>query len=100
MTTHRWRLALAGVGGILLIGLGAAVNQLPAVGAGGLLHPSRRRVIEAPPPACQEATFQGEGLELTGWRCQASAARRGTLVYLHGIADNRAGAAGVIARFG
>jgi hypothetical protein len=39
-------------------------------------------------------------LDLKGWRCDASAGRRGTLVYLHGIADNRASATGVIDRFG
>jgi pimeloyl-ACP methyl ester carboxylesterase len=36
---------------------------------------------------------------LRGWRCRATATRRGTLVYLHGIADNRTSAAGVVARF-
>jgi pimeloyl-ACP methyl ester carboxylesterase len=94
------RLAFVIVSGILLIALGLAVRQLPAAGAGGLLHPARHRVIGDPPPTCEDATFTGEGLELKGWRCQASARRRGTLVYLHGIADNRASAGGVIDRFG
>jgi len=34
-----------------------------------------------------------------GWRCRAATTRRGTIVYLHGVADNRSSAAGVIARF-
>ena len=75
-------------------------SQLPAVGAGGLLHPARHRVTEAPPPACEEATFAGAGVSLKGWRCRASGARHGTIVYLHGVADNRTSGAGVIERFG
>jgi pimeloyl-ACP methyl ester carboxylesterase len=100
MTTHRWRLALLGLGGILVTALGVAASQLPAVGAGGLLHPARRRGVGAPPPTCQDATFTGEGLVLKGWQCHASTSRRGTLVYLHGVADNRASGVGIIERFG
>ena len=100
MATRGSRLVFVSVSGILLIALGVAASQLPAAGAGGLLHPARHRVIGDPPPTCQDATFAGEGVELKGWRCQASARRRGTLVYLHGIADTRASAAGVIDRFG
>jgi uncharacterized protein len=36
---------------------------------------------------------------LQGWRCRSTAARRGTIVYLHGIADNRTSAAGLVPRF-
>ena len=99
MTTPRWRLVLVSLGLILLVALGVGASQLPAAGAGGLLHPARRRVSVGPPPACQDATFTGEGLDLKGWRCHAATGRRGTLVYLHGIADNRASATGVIDRF-
>jgi uncharacterized protein len=101
MMTPRSRFVFVSAGGILLIVLGVVVaRQLPAVGAGGLLHPARHRVMATPPPNCQDETFRGEGLDLKGWRCHASAGRRGTLVYLHGIADNRTSAAGVIDRFG
>jgi pimeloyl-ACP methyl ester carboxylesterase len=93
------RVVLVSVAGIALIASGLAVSQLPAAGAGGLLHPARRAAIGAPPPNCQTTTYAGEGLTLKGWRCEASVARRGTLVYLHGIADNRASGAGVIERF-
>ena len=37
---------------------------------------------------------------LKGWQCRTSAVRLGTLVYLHGITDNRTSAAGIIERFG
>jgi hypothetical protein len=36
---------------------------------------------------------------LQGWRCTTREERRGTIVYLHGIADSRASAAGVVPRF-
>ena len=100
MMSLRRRLILVSVAAVLLIAAAALPSQLSAAGAGGLLHPTRRHVIAAPPPTCQDSKFAGEGLELKGWRCVAIAPRRGTLVYLHGIADNRTSAAGVIARFG
>ena len=46
--------------------------------------------------------FAGAAVTLAGWRCRAShlsGPRRGTIVYLHGIADNRTSAAGAIVRF-
>src|SRR5215475_7111422 len=68
-------------------------------GAGALLHPIRHRVLQPPPAGCITTTFTGAGVQLEGWRCAAPAPRPGTIVYLHGIADNRASAAGVIQRF-
>lgn len=52
-----------------------------------------------PPEFCREKTFNGHGISLEGWSCGAQAARRGTLLYLHGVADNRASSVGVIERF-
>jgi pimeloyl-ACP methyl ester carboxylesterase len=96
----RWWAALAGLVAILLVGVGVATSQLPVLGAGGLLHPGRRHMQEPPPEACQETTFSGVGVALSGWSCRTSGTRRGTLVYLHGIADNRISATGPIRRFG
>jgi hypothetical protein len=56
MTARRWRQAFAVTGAILVIALGIVSSQLPAAGAGGLLHPSRRRLTEPRPPACRDAT--------------------------------------------
>lgn len=89
-------LLIALVAGVLALSLWVA----PDVAAGGLLARSRRALYRARPSTCVEATFEGAGVRLAGWRCAATAARRGTLVYLHGIADNRSGAAGVVERFG
>lgn len=99
MTTRRWT-ALIGVVTVLLIAFAAGPNQLAAAGAGALLHPARHRVSMVPPPGCDDATFNGEGLSLRGWRCHGSTPHRGTIVYLHGVADNRTSAVGVIDRFG
>ena len=98
MTRTSW-LGTIGVAAILLIA-GAAESQLPAIGAGGLLHPGRRHVTGAAPASCEDATFAGEGVSLKGWKCRATGSRRGTMVYLHGVADNRTSGAGVVDRFG
>jgi pimeloyl-ACP methyl ester carboxylesterase len=102
MLIPRWRLVLTltSIAIVVMVLLGVVARQLPAAGAGGLLHPARHRVVGAPPPACEDATFAGEGLNLKGWRCPATTTRRGTLVYLHGVADNRTSAAAVVERFG
>lgn len=88
------------MGAIVLAIAAAAVAQLPALGAGGLLHPSRRQVTTPAPSGCDTTTFQGDGVTLRGWRCRAEDSRRGTIIYLHGIADNRTSSEGVIRRFG
>ena len=91
------RLMIIGSGALLL--LGVAASQLPSIGAALILHPMHRHVVVAPPPGYHEVTFSGEGVSLQGWRGQAVGNRRGTLIYLHGVADNRASGAGVIERF-
>jgi uncharacterized protein len=98
--TRRWRFAFVAAAVLLTAGAGLAISQMPVLGAGGLLHPYRSRAARAAPPTCDDAVFAGAGVELKGWRCRASGDRRGTIVYLHGVADNRASSAGVIGRFG
>jgi pimeloyl-ACP methyl ester carboxylesterase len=95
----RWRSALAVSLCAVLIGGAVAVGQLPALGAGGLLHPARRHVTQSPPPSCRDAVFAGADVRLSGWRCDASGPKRGTIVLLHGVADNRTTATGITERF-
>ena len=83
---RRWRLVLFSLSGVLIILLGIAATQLPAIGAGGLLYPVRRRDVGPTPATGQNTTFPGDAVTLKGWQS------RGTLVYLHGIADNRSSA--------
>jgi pimeloyl-ACP methyl ester carboxylesterase len=95
-----WRWALVAIAAVLVGGAVVVASQLPVLGAGGLLHPFRSRVVQAAPPTCADAAFAGAGVDLKGWRCGTSGDRRGTIVYLHGVADNRSSSAGVIGRFG
>jgi pimeloyl-ACP methyl ester carboxylesterase len=67
--------------------------------AAGLLHPMRRAAIGPTLPHCGESTIESDDVLLKGWQCATPLARRGTVVYLHGIADNRTSATGVIARY-
>ena len=99
MLRKKWaRAAVA----LLVVAVAAIVGtrQLPGAGAGGLLHPARRPVVTPAPAGCEEASFAGDGVRLEGWRCGATGPLRGTIVYLHGTADNRTSAAGVLQRFG
>lgn len=87
------------LGGVALLLLSVLLSQLPAIGAALILHPPRRHVVAATPSFCQDVSVQGEGVVLQGWRSQAIGKPRGTLIYLHGFADNRVSGAGVIERF-
>ena len=98
MRTRISRLAL-GIVALLLVSVAMACSQLPKIGAGGLLHPGRRAAIARTPAGCQDVEFPGDGVTLRGWRCRTAVARRGAIVYLHGIADNRSSASGVIERY-
>ena len=66
--------------------------------ASALLQPKRRAVSARPPAGCDDVTYDGAGVQLSGWRC-APGGSRANLVLLHGIADNRASISGVVARF-
>ena len=72
---------------------------LPGIGAGALLHPAKNRNRLATPAACRDEIFTGAGVMLRGWRCTTTARRRGTIVWLHGVADNHGSAAGLVDRF-
>ena len=90
-----------GVGLIVaaLIVIGVAVSQAPAVAAGGLLHPARHRHQQQIPDNCEPLAVSSADVILRGWRCEAAQRSRGTVVYLHGIADNRGSAVHIIKRY-
>lgn len=82
---------------LLAVALAIAATQLPAIGAGALLFPSRRVTTSPPPAGCVDRTFSGVDVSLKGWQCTTTAPKRkGTVIYLHGIADNRGSAIGAI----
>src|SRR5215217_9070723 len=97
--TKRSRKLLLVVGVAGLGALGILVSKLPVMAAALILHPFHRPVSSPPPPQCHAVTFQGEGITLQGWRGEATGKFRGTMIYLHGVADNRTSGAGVMERF-
>lgn len=76
-----------------------ACREVPGWAANGLLHPTRRTVPDALRNTYREATFVGAGVTLRGWHFPAGGERRGTVVYLHGVADNRVSAIGPAEHF-
>ena len=100
MKLKRWaRLSVIILLALVFVAAVVVISQLPSLAAGGLLHPWRRPVSQPPPPGCEDKTFPGMGVALAGWQCHAPGEQRGTLVYLHGVADNRAAVAGIVSRF-
>ena len=92
----RWVLGSA----IVLVVLVAVLwSQLPAIGAGALLHPSHRVVTSKPPAHCLNAELPGDDIALRGWLCGTPLASRGTLVVLHGVADTRHSTASIVERY-
>jgi pimeloyl-ACP methyl ester carboxylesterase len=77
----------------------ALVTQIPGIAAGGLLYPHRSDSLPPIPPNCVERVFAGDGVTLRGWDCRTTRPRAGTLIYLHGTADNRGSGTGVINRY-
>jgi uncharacterized protein len=97
---HRIR-ARTACGALALAILGACLP--PQWGANALLRPGRRPLdpaATAAAPPHEDVAFTSGGLTLRGWLFRAPAPRRGLLVYLHGISDNRQGGAGIARRYG
>jgi pimeloyl-ACP methyl ester carboxylesterase len=86
---------------VVSMALTAVSCQLHTIGAGALLSPTRQVTRTPTPPGCVDKTFVGaDGVQLVGWQCASSTTpRNGVVVYLHGIADNRASASGIVGRF-
>jgi pimeloyl-ACP methyl ester carboxylesterase len=88
------------VGAVIAAALiAAALIMAPSIAAGGLLYPARHALRAAIPPGCENRDFQGDDVTLRGWQCGSIGKRRGTIIYLHGVADNRGSSVGVVQRF-
>jgi uncharacterized protein len=91
----------------LLTCLAAAPACMPASwGASALLHPTRHKAGRQPTRAFEPFEWQGDGgplpsagVPLVGWWFHAPGTARGTVVYLHGVADNRASGIGIAEHF-
>lgn len=99
VTRRRTFWSLGALTAALIATLTAAVQWVPVLGAGGILHPARRVILVPAPQSCQDVTFTSGDVSLRGWHCPARGQRRGVIVSLHGVSDNRASAAGIIDRF-
>lgn len=75
------------------------VCLLPTMGAAAILHPFRKHVPRVIPEGFSGVTFAGEGVTLHGWSAEAIGRSRGTVIYLHGVSDNRVSGLGVMERF-
>lgn len=72
----------------------------PEWGTHAILHPWRKPLRERPRLPHEALSFRGQGgVLLKGWLFRARGERRGLLVYLHGIGDNRGSGLGVAERF-
>src|SRR5688500_16954252 len=87
------------VSAVVAVSAAVVANQLASIAAGGLLYPGRRTSLPPRPGNCVEREFSGSGVRLRGWDCRTERPRRGTVIYLHGTADNRGSSLGVIRRF-
>jgi uncharacterized protein len=92
MTNARTGFLAAAV--IVSIASAIACGPIPGWAAGGLLHPARRAVDRSLAAKYGSLTFAGDGVMLSGWKLPAHGKARGTVVYLHGIADNRGSSLG------
>ena len=99
MSSKRLQISLGIVGALAGTIAVAAHQALPTLGANGLLHPGRRSAEPAVRDSHPTLAFSGAGVTLAGWKVPARAARRGTVVYLHGVADNRGSGLGAVERF-
>jgi pimeloyl-ACP methyl ester carboxylesterase len=86
----RWILGALGALLLALVVAAFAIGFPPSWAAGAILHPARRPVGAPPALTRRDVVVQSGDVTLRGWLFPASGvARRITVVYLHGSADNR-----------
>jgi alpha-beta hydrolase superfamily lysophospholipase len=83
---------------VVLVAVAAAGCMPPSWGANALLHPQRRPMTRQPDRPFDAVVFEGEGVKLKGWWFHAPQ-KRGTVVFLHGLADNRGTGVGIADHF-
>jgi alpha-beta hydrolase superfamily lysophospholipase len=81
-----------------LLALAAGGCMPPSWAANALLHPQRTPMRRQPDRPFDAIEFDGAGVKLKGWWFHAGE-KRGTLVYLHGVSDNRGTSVGIADHF-
>ena len=84
---------------VVLTGAFISACLPPQWGANALLHPTRHAFVGSADLPHQDISFRSDSLLLKGWLFRAAEPRRGLIVYLHGVADNRRSGLGVARRF-
>jgi alpha-beta hydrolase superfamily lysophospholipase len=82
---------------LLALSLGACMP--PSWGAGALLHPGKTIATDRSNRPHDTLWFNGSGVRLKGWWFKTTKPRRGTIVYLHGVADNRGSSSSIADHF-
>jgi hypothetical protein len=70
----------------------------PTWGANALLHPPRRPLTQKPTSKFEKVDLDVD-IHLAGWLFRTERPRRGLVVYLHGVGDNRASGIGIADHF-
>jgi alpha-beta hydrolase superfamily lysophospholipase len=73
----------------MVLGMIAGACMPASWGADALLHPKRRPAMQKPTASFEVVEFEGDGVRLAG-RWFHTRDKRGTVVFLHGMSDNRA----------
>jgi uncharacterized protein len=82
-----------------LLGLALGACMPPSWGAGALLHPGKTMATDRSGRRHETLWFEGSGVRLKGWWFKTAEPRRGTVIYLHGVADNRGSSSTVADHF-
>jgi alpha-beta hydrolase superfamily lysophospholipase len=82
-----------------LLALSLSACMPPSWGAGALLHPGKTLAAERSSRPHETLWFNGSGVRLKGWWFKTAEPRRGTIVYLHGVADNRGSSSSIAEHF-
>ncbi|HVZ71572.1 MAG TPA: alpha/beta fold hydrolase [Polyangia bacterium] len=84
---------------LAFVGLALSACMPPSWGANALLHPTRHVSTREPDRPFDAVEWAGEGVKLEGWWFHTTSPRRATLVYLHGVSDNRGSSVGIADHF-
>jgi pimeloyl-ACP methyl ester carboxylesterase len=85
---------------VLLVFLSLLALGCTTIGAIAIVQPHRRQAKERPELPYEAFSFSSQGLRLEGWRFPTQVERRGVIVYLHGIGNNRRAGIDVARRLG
>ncbi|HRI53095.1 MAG TPA: alpha/beta fold hydrolase [Pseudomonadota bacterium] len=86
--------------GLVAAAVAAGSCMPPSWGAAAFLHPRRRAVKTDGVPAHREVMIPSGEVVLRGWLFPGRLPRRGLIIYLHGLGDNRLSGVGVAQRYG